>query len=774
METGFQAIQSKGRLARGRHTALGVVVLFLSLALFNGCHRDPNVRKHKYLESGQRYSTQGKQREAAIQFSNAIKIDKNFAEAYYARSQAYLQMGALSAAYGDLQKTVELAPSNLKARVDLGNMLLAGGKVEEAQAQASAVLSAQSDNADAHALLARIAARKGQPDVALAEIHRALELAPNEAALHETYALLEVGDPAKMPSVEVELKKAVALDPKAVNAKLLLAAFYVRSNHLQDAEQVSWGAVAADPHSLSARENLAQVILRENDPARAEQVLRQTSNDLSDNPQGVRMLADYYTSSGQIDKAKAEFVSLAQKYPKNLNLQEGYVRILLETKDFTTAQTVINGLMKKNAKDPQVAVLNGIVLLNNGKTDDAINALQTAANDAPRDAFIQFWLGRAALAKGNSSLAESSLRQAALLKPSGVEAQEELARIASQRGDVTMLADIAEKTIASAPRFAGGYLWRASVELARNAQDKAEADLNTAISVAPRGSQAYLMLGELRYSQKRYPESQQLLEQALQNDLNSVAALRGLVRYDIIQKHPDQALARLNAQIAKSPKNSSFLDLLASFQFDNKNFDQAAATAQQAMQLNPNDGEAVAMYAQIQVARGQAGNAIGAWQRWSQAHPTNAGALALIGMLEEGAGDKAKAQDYYQKALQIDPEQPIASNNLAYMMLENGGNADVALSLAETSRRAMPNSPNSADTLAWAYYYKGTYGFARDLLEDAVKTNPNSASMQYHLGMVYSKLKDKADAETHLKKAISLEPNSPAAAQAKIALQGLG
>jgi hypothetical protein len=38
---------------------LGLVTLFLSLTLLSGCFRDPNVRKHKYLESGQRYSAQG-------------------------------------------------------------------------------------------------------------------------------------------------------------------------------------------------------------------------------------------------------------------------------------------------------------------------------------------------------------------------------------------------------------------------------------------------------------------------------------------------------------------------------------------------------------------------------------------------------------------------------------------------------------------------------------------------------------------------------------------
>jgi len=45
---------------------------------------------------------------------------------------------------------------------------------------------------------------------------------------------------------------------------------------------------------------------------------------------------------------------------------------------------VVTELMKKNGKDPQVAVLNGIVLLNSGKLADAVNALQSAANNAPK------------------------------------------------------------------------------------------------------------------------------------------------------------------------------------------------------------------------------------------------------------------------------------------------------------------------------------------------------------------------------------------------------
>jgi hypothetical protein len=39
---------------------------------------------------------------------------------------------------------------------------------------------------------------------------------------------------------------------------------------------------------------------------------------------------------------------------------------------------------------------------------------------------------------------------------------------------------------------------------------------------------------------------------------------------------------------------------------------------------------------------------------------------------------------------------------------------------------------------------------------------------------VYGKLRDKSNAMIHLKKAASMEPNSPAAKDARVALQGLG
>ena len=652
--------------------------------------------------------------------------------------------------------------------------MFANGKTDQAQSQANAVMAKQPNNPGVHALLSAIAARQGNNDLALAEIHRALQLDPNQAAFHEDLALLQEGDPALATSAEEELKKAIELDPKSLNAKILLAAFYARTDRLQEAEKISWDAIAANPNSLSARENVAQIILTEGDQARAEQVLRQTSKDLAADPQGVRILADYYTASGQADKAVAEFSSLTKTYPESSSLQKGYIRALLQARNYPAAQSAVALMLKKDPRDPEIAELNGLVLLETAKPSDAQDALLKSAKSFPESSSIQYQLGKAALAVGNRELAEKSFLLATGLNPAERGAQEELARIACQSGDIGLMADVADSTIDALPRFAGGYVWRAVVELERNLPDKAETDLKIAMDLAPQSSSPYLQLGKLRFSQKRFPEGVALLEQALQYNPNSVEAMRLLVSYDLYRKQLKNALARVTAQIEKSPANSGFYDLLAKLQVQNKKLDQADAAAQKAIQLNPADGDAVMLLAQIAAKRGKMDDAIATWEQASKTHPSDAGALAILGTLEEFRGNSDKAEAYYRQALEIQPQQPVAANNLAYRMLLRGEKMNTALTLAQTARQGMPDSPNTADTLAWAFYCNGAYEFARDLLENAIATDPNNATMQYHLGMVYGKLRDNNNAVIHLRKAISLAHGSHTASDARAALQGMG
>jgi len=751
-------------------TTSTVLAVSLALGFTTGCSRDPNKQKQKYLESGKRYATEGKLKEATIQFSNALKVDHNFATAHYELAKVYIKQGSMLPAYAELMRSVDLQPSNVAARIDLGSMLLAANETGRATDQANSILAIQSNNADAFALLSSIALRKGDRTEALAQIQHALAIDPNRATFHAALGFIQSSDPATGASGEDELRKAVTLDSKNVTAHLVLASLLEKKGDLPGAQEQMRQASASDPKNVMARASLADSYQRQGDTAKAEETLRQASDDLADTSAGADLFANYLIRTKQLDRADAAYTELISKHPKSAPLKLAYSRILLLKKDLPKARKVLADLTKTDSGLPDVAILNSMLLLNDCKTNEAFETLQKAAKANPEDIQVKLWLGRAARAKGDLTVAQQSFRDATRLNPRSLEAQDGLAQTSIDLRDFNGLSQVAEATIALAPQSAAPYIWRGMAEGSQKQYDKAEADFRTALKYDPKNAGAYLELAQLKLLQQHIPEGQALLEQSLANNPNNSRTLRILVATLMFQKQPAKALSRVQEQIAKSPQNGDMYGLLADLQLQASDVKGSLASAQKALQINPNDGAAMMSFTRAQLNQGDPAKAVENWQQWVKNHPNDAQAYTVLGSLEEAQGNRDKAMDDYKKALQIQPEQPVASNNLAYLMVESGQNTDVALSLAQIARRAMPDSSNTADTLAWVYYQKGNYTSARDLLVDALKTAPNDASIHYHLGMTYTKLSNSTDAVIHLKKAAALAPDSQTAKDANKAL----
>src|SRR5579862_9657287 len=100
-------------------------LLAFALALLVGCSSDPNVRKLKYLQSGEKYFSQGKLNEAIIEFRNALEIDPRFVTARYQLARVYLSSKNPQAAYRELQETVTLDPNNTDAQLELASLFVA-------------------------------------------------------------------------------------------------------------------------------------------------------------------------------------------------------------------------------------------------------------------------------------------------------------------------------------------------------------------------------------------------------------------------------------------------------------------------------------------------------------------------------------------------------------------------------------------------------------------------------------------------------------------------
>ena len=366
----------------GRVPAL--VCLTILALLAQGCTRDPNVRKVKYLNSGKAYAAQGKEKEAIIQFSNAIKIDPHFAAAHFELAKAYMKSGSGIGAYSELRRTVDLDPKNVEARLDLGQIYLAGRQYPKSLEQANAILAIDPKNADAWGLKSGIALANNDHAEALTDIQQALIYAPDRAGFHAQLGLIQVSDPATAKDAEASVRQAVKLDPKNAPAHLLLASMLQKKGDTAGAIAEAQAATQADPKNIRAWLALAGLYYQSGDKAKAEATLMQATDVAHDTSEGASLLFNYYRQTGQLDRAAIVYEQLTNKYPKSVPIKMVYAQILIDQGNYAKVQQIVDDLNKTNANDPQVQAITGMLLLHNGKTNDAYNLLTEGGQEFAR------------------------------------------------------------------------------------------------------------------------------------------------------------------------------------------------------------------------------------------------------------------------------------------------------------------------------------------------------------------------------------------------------
>src|SRR6202020_577714 len=101
--------------------------------------------------------------------------------------------------------------------------------------------------------------------------------------------------------------------------------------------------------------------------AKAEAILHQAAEDLWDSENGASLLATYYIRTNQVAPGTAAYADLVAKHPRSIPLRTSYLRLLILNKDLPKARTIGAELAKNDSNLPQVAILNGMLLLNDGK-----------------------------------------------------------------------------------------------------------------------------------------------------------------------------------------------------------------------------------------------------------------------------------------------------------------------------------------------------------------------------------------------------------------------
>src|SRR5579863_5412007 len=531
-------------------------LLSAMLASSLACQRDPNVRKQKFLESGNHYVAQERCPAAVVEFSNALQVDPNFAAAHYQLALCYLKMQRFPDAYRELQRTVDLDPGNRKAALDLGLIFIAGHNYDQAQSLIEKMLQNDPGSADPHLLLSELNRVQGKPELAMQEIQQAIQLDPNRAQLYVQLGSLQSGA-GNTQEAENSFQRALQLDPKFVSAIEALAALYENAGRWTDAETQMQHAIQLDPNRIELRKSLAMLYYSQQRPDQAEQVMVRAKKDLGDKGDNYRVLGEYYNNIGSADKALAEFAAITKQHPDDLRTREDYIRLLLSNGRMDEGRKLNDEILQAYPKDSGALIIRGTILNSEGKYDQAARILEDALKDAPQNANGHYQFGIALKNTGNIERARQEWFEAARLAPQMSEVQLALAQVAREKNDEGFLRSTADQLIRNNPSDPRGYLLRAESETRSKQLAAAESDLNKAIQVAPQNSAGYGAMGAYLRQQGRNEEAEKYYEQALDRNPREFQSLAGIASILTSQKQLPKALARVQAQAAKVPNSDA-------------------------------------------------------------------------------------------------------------------------------------------------------------------------------------------------------------------------
>ena len=162
------------------------------------------------------------------------------------------------------------------------------------------------------------------------------------------------------------------------------------------------------------------------------------------------------------------------------------------------------------------------------------------------------------------------------------------------------------------------------------------------------------------------------------------------------------------------------------------------------------------------------------FEKLAARQPKSVGALTAVGVLLSLQGKMDEARVRYEKAIAIDAGAAVAANNLAQIYADRNENLDIALQLAQTAKRRLPDNPDVDDTLGWVYYKKQLSSLAVDAFKRCVAAQPDNALYLAHLGLAYAQAGNRQLARQTLQKALKLNGNFDGADEARRVLQSLG
>jgi tetratricopeptide (TPR) repeat protein len=735
-----------------------------------------------YIEQGNRSFAQARYRDAELDYRKAIQKDHQNGEAYYRLALTALKLDHGAEAYELLVRAVDLLPANDNAKVKLGDLAL-GALMKDsrrsplfyAQVEKSAgqLLAKDPRSLDGLRFTGFLALLNNRPTDAIAAFEQVLERDPanRDVALGLFQSLAESRQGAAAEKVALEF---IQKDRSFGDFYDILYQFYLTEHRPADAEKTLQMKVNNNPGEAEYVLQLARYYSGANRRAEMAATLHRLLSDSNSFALGRLYVGDFYAGLQNWDAAFEQYKEGIRTSPaQKIAYSKKIVDLWLAQGQGERASEVLADVLKAEPTDASARAVNASLLMARGGKENlaaAVSEFRDLVRKDPENATWHFNLGRALAAMGDSA-ATREFQEALRIRADFIPPRIALAELSRVKGDYQQVMRQADEVLAIAPNLSSVRLLRSVALMNLDRMGEAQSELRSLERLAPDNTEVQFQLAALKVKQGKQREAEVLLRSLNNKSPGDSRILRELVRTLIAQNQQSAALALLQEEVNKHPEADSAREVLGETSLETGRYDLAIEQAGRLLSKHPDSAKLHLLVGKAYFRKGDIASATREYQKAAALRPSDTAAVNALASTYAVQGQKAQAIDAYRRVLQLNPDDGGAMNNLAFLIAENNGNLDEALSLSSRAIRNFPNIPDFNDTLGWIYVKKGMSDSAIPMFRNLARQQPGNPTYRYHLGKALVQKGDHKSAAEQFQSALLLNPSPELRQDLKSALE---
>ncbi len=704
---------------------------------------------------------------AAADKLDEIVIGKpDFSPGWMLRGEVALAKGDKQAAFVAFDRAVNLAPETAPPLIARARALLAAGDVERAKADAQAVQRIAENSPISHYLNSAVAFAEGDIERAnrsFTQLQRNFDNFP-PAVLLGALIKQQKGAHGQADSL---LTRYIRMQPDNLEARRALASVRLANGQPRNAMDMLESVLKVAPNDSASVRQMASAQLSLNKYSEAHATFQRltqigTESEIRDAEMALKLLNPPADESDPVfadpevrrtllkavDRSSSGDPKTAKKLLDALKIEESATVLALrgsiesQLGNGEPAREMLSRALEIEPELTSAIATFEMLDQREGRAREILPRLQGLLEARPQSEMLTLGIAQRMGIEGDRAAATKFLGQRVGVTPNSVRISRAYISALMLEKNFKSAANEAFRLSTLAPQDPGVLVFSANALIDAEAPDRAVVVAKQVRDLVPESPRGATLLAEAQAQTGDIDAARGTLRGAMKKWPRQVGVAASLVKLEVAEKNPEGVKAATNALARNRPNAAARLTATALSEMGQPGL--AVEALERAFAKRPSERLAVDLFS----ARRRAGRddvAFSELAKWLEANRDDRQALMAYatGLLE--AGKDGEAAVAYENYLSLEPNNPVALNNFAWLRHQN--QRPDALDYAQRAYKAASGSPEIADTYGWMLVTYGKLKEGLDLLQTARNASPNNPGIQYHFAYALSKAGRKEEAK---------------------------